>query len=128
MELRRLFFMKKLKKSVFLLMTSMICILSISISVQAEEIAASNSNNIANIMPRTDINYSTPALINDNDVPLRETPSLSGEVLMTLQQGYFVQINTENAIEADGKKWYPCKYGYLYGYVDAQYVRMIATA
>lgn len=120
--------MQKVKKTVFLLMTSMVFILSISISAQAKDITANSSNNIANITPRIDVNYPTPALINHKDVLLRETPSLSGETLMTLQQGYFVQINTEEAIEADGIKWYPCKYGYLYGYVDARYVHIIATA
>lgn len=117
--------MKRLEKTVFLLITSVIFILSVSMPVQAKVITDNISNNVANITPRIDINYPTSALINGSNVPLRETPGLSGEVLQTLQQGYFIQINTENAVEVDGIKWYPCKYGYIYGYVDARYVRII---
>lgn len=117
--------MKRFEKTVFLLMTSVIVILSISMPVRAKEITDNISNNVAAITPRSDINYPIPALIKDSNVPLRETPSLSGEILLTLQQGYFIQINTEDVVEVDGIKWYPCKYGYIYGYVDAQYVRII---
>lgn len=117
--------MKKFEKTMFLLMTSVIVILSISMSVQAKEVTDSISNNVTSITPRIDINYPTPALIKDSNVPLREEPDLSSEVLQTLQQGYFVQINTEDAIEVDGIKWYPCKYGYVCGYVNAQYVRIL---
>lgn len=117
--------MKRFGKTVFLLMTSMMFILSISMPVQAKEITGNLSNNIAGITPRSDVNYPTPALIIENNVQLRETPGLSGEVLQILQQGYFVQVNTENAIVEDDIVWYTCKYGPICGYVDSTKVRIV---
>ena len=117
--------MMKFKRTFSLLMMSAMLLLQVSVPVQAKEVIDCSKSDITNISPRSDINYPTPALITEANVPMKETPEVSGNVIMTLQQGYFIQIDKDNAIESDGITWYPCKYGYVYGYVNAQYVRII---
>ncbi|MCI8668110.1 MAG: hypothetical protein HFI34_01105 [Lachnospiraceae bacterium] len=116
--------MKKFKRTLSLLMMSAMLILPISIPAQAKEIT-DGSNDITNIAPISDINYATPAIITEDNVAMKDAPGLAGTVLMTLQRAYFIQIDKANAIESDGILWYPCKYGYVYGYVAAEYVKIV---
>lgn len=117
--------MKNFKKVLSLLIVSTILLLPVSMSTQAKEITDGSKSDITNISPISDINYTTPALITEDNVPMKDAPGLSGSVLMTLQRGYFIQIDKENAIESDGIKWYPCKHGDVYGYVSAEYVKIV---
>lgn len=120
--------MKNLKKAISLLMIGSVLILPTAMSVQAKKAADNTSCNRASIMPTSDSVYTTPAIVTEDNVALRKTSGLSGEVLMMLQKGYFVQIDVKNAVEVDGIKWYPCKHGSVYGFIDANCVRLIATS
>lgn len=120
--------MKKLKRALSLLMMSAILFLPTAIPVQAGEVTNNTYNNVANVTPKSDNKYTTPALVTDANVPMKETAGLSGKDLMLLQKGYLVQLDLTNAVEVDGVKWYPCKYAYVYGFIEAQYVHIIATA
>lgn len=114
--------MKKLIKTLSILMMSAMLILPAAVSTQAEEV----NNNTKEV-----VEYSTRATktIKGNGVYLRKGPSTSSASLGQLNYGDTVDTSSV-VYDASGRKWYRCKVistksgklDGLEGYVAAQYI------
>lgn len=120
--------MKKIKKTLSLLMMSAMLVLPTAMPVLAEEVENTDKNVTATSVTRA-FDYSIKAKITASDVCLRRTPSKSGEVMLLLKKDTVIYVANTKIYEGQTSTfWRPCKYTSggktYYGYVADQYVKL----
>ena len=58
---------------------------------------------------------------------LRETPTLTAEILARLPEGTVVKLRAGSAVEADGERWLPVQAGSVQGWSAAQYLTRVVA-
>ena len=112
--------MKKLIKSLSILMMSAMLILPTAVSTQAEEVNNTNNNEMISILAITNTALTKEA------VHLRDKPSAyEGNVLTTIPANKYIKIDYFNPVRGDGRLWFRCTYNGKTGYIIASAIQYI---